>query len=434
MKKLFTRSPIHGDLYYKSIYDFFDGPKLFSVITKRGEILLVYWTDESDNSYTWVAFPISKSKLISFERKKFDIYSILEEKDDKLFFIIETPFKKGVNPTFKSNLGDIKDYILMPDKNIYISFVENIITEVEELELVEENLLAADYSIHIDKPKKSRSLIDFSMISPVFEIMDELYKEFISVIKFHDKLIPVCGKPGSFILDFNSKGFNLLEKELSKLSELIKNRKDITDFIKTSGIPSQSLEKLLNHVISDDLIIDLSNINSDVNFLNINKSDAEFYLKKLNGITSRNVNSKQVPQADMLSKVFEIVDNIWENGFLVRESLKLSDRHILYYTEASKILGFVSETGRITSVGQQLVLSPNSKKMAIAAQSFENSHCGWTWIMWSNAQNITQLNPQTSKAYLDECAPTLSESTKARRARTLKTWCITLRDSYRELV
>ncbi|WP_373275514.1 DUF6575 domain-containing protein, partial [Serratia marcescens] len=95
MKKLFTRSPIHGDLYYKSIYDFFDGPKLFSVITKRGEILLVYWTDESDNSYTWVAFPISKSKLISFERKKFDIYSILEEKDDKLFFTIETPFKKG---------------------------------------------------------------------------------------------------------------------------------------------------------------------------------------------------------------------------------------------------------------------------------------------------------------------------------------------------
>ncbi|MCX2176270.1 hypothetical protein LB098_12300, partial [Serratia marcescens] len=185
---------------------------------------------------------------------------------------------------------------------------------------------------------------------------------------------------------------------------------------------------------NDDLIIYLSNINTDINFLNINKLDAEFYLKRLNNITSRNVNSKQVPQADSINKIFEVVDNIWENGFLLRESLQLSDRHILYYTEASKILGFISDTGRITSIGQQLVLSPISKKMSITAQSFENSHCGWTWIMWSNVKNITQLNPQTSKAYLDECAPTLSESTKLRRARTLKTWCNILKDSYRELV
>lgn len=433
MKKIFAHSPMHGELYFKSIYDYFDGPKLFSVITKRGEILLVYWTDESENSYSWVAFPISKSKLLAFEAKSIDIYNILEKKDERLFFLIETPFKKGMQASFTSKIGDIKDFILMPDPNIYISFVENVITEEEVLELVEVGCLNADYSIHIDKPKKSRTLIDFGMISPVFEIIDELYKEFISIIKYHDKLIPVSGKPGSFILDFNSKGFNLIERQLDKLSTLMKNRKDITEFIKDSKIPSQSFEKLLNHIIKDDLIIDLSNKNIDRNFLNINKLDAEFYLKKINSITSMNVNSKQVPQADILEKVFEVVDNIWKNGFLVRESLDLSDRHVLYYTEASKILGFVSETGRITSIGQQLVLSPNSKKMAIAAQSFENSHCGWTWVIWSNVQNITQLDPNSSKMYLDDCAPTLSESTKERRARTLRTWCTDLKDSYKEL-
>lgn len=80
MKKIFAHSPMHGELYFKSIYDYFDGPKLFSVITKRGEILLVYWTDESENSYSWVAFPISKSKLLAFEAKSIDIYNILEKK------------------------------------------------------------------------------------------------------------------------------------------------------------------------------------------------------------------------------------------------------------------------------------------------------------------------------------------------------------------
>ncbi|MHA7847137.1 DUF6575 domain-containing protein [Serratia sp. D1N4] len=433
MKKLFTHSPIHGDLYYKSIYDYFDGPKLFSVITKRGEFLLVYWIDESDTSYSWVSFPISKSKLLAFESKSIDIFNILEKKDEKLFFLIETPFKKGKQPVFTSKLGNIKDFILMPDTNIYISFVENVITNDEIAELAETGCLNADYSIHIDKPKSSKSMIDFSMISPVFVIIDELYKEFISIMNFHDKLIPVSGKPGSFTLDFNSKGFNLVEEKLTFLSTLMKNRKDITRFIKENNIPSQSFEKLLNHVIKDDLIVDFSNKNTENNFLKINKLDAEYYVKKINSITSMNVNSKQVPQADTLDKIFEVVENIWRNGFLERDSLDLSDRHILYYTEASKILGFVSESGRVTSIGQQVVLSPLNKKMAIAAQSFENSHCGWTWITWSNVTNITQLNPNSSKAYLDECAPTLSESTKERRARTLKNWCTNLKKSYREL-
>ncbi len=49
MKKLFTHTPIHGDLYFKSIYNYFDGPKLFSVVSKREKYLLVYWIDDDDN-------------------------------------------------------------------------------------------------------------------------------------------------------------------------------------------------------------------------------------------------------------------------------------------------------------------------------------------------------------------------------------------------
>ncbi|QGH30464.1 DUF6575 domain-containing protein [Kluyvera intermedia] len=432
MKKIFAHSPIHGELYFKTIYDYFDGPKLFSLVTKRGDTLLAYWSDESDYSYSWVLISLSKPKLLAFESKSIDIYTILNEKDEKYFFLMETPFKKGSLATATCKLGDIKDHILMPDKGLKISFLERIITDEEILAIKEENILSADYSIHIDKPKNSKALIDFSMISPVFQVFDELYTQFIASMKLNDKLIPVCGRPGSFILDFNSTKFNLIENELHSLSELIKNRRDINSFITEKKIPSQSLEALFNHIIEDDLVIDLSNKNSKDDFFKINKSDAEFYLRKINQLTSLDVNSKQAPQADTLEKIFSVVENIWENGFLIKHDVKLSDRHALYYTDAAKILGFISASGSVTSIGQQLILSPNDKRLSIAAQSFENSHCGWTWVTWSKVDNITKIDPSTAKKFLDECAPTLSESTKLRRARTLRSWCIKLAPSYRE--
>lgn len=432
MKKIFAHSPIHGELYFKTIYDYFDGPKLFSVVTKKGEILLAYWTDESDDSYSWVLISLTKSKLLAFEAKSIDIFSILNDKDEKYFFLMETPFKKGALATAHCKVGDIKDFILMPDIGLKISFIEKVITDEEILEIKQENILSADYSIHIDKPKSSRSLIDFGTISPIFQLLDELYTQFIASMKLNDKLVPISGRPGSFILDFNSNKFNLIEGELHQLAALIKNRKDINSFISERKIPPQPLESLFNHIISDDLVIDLSNKNSNSEFFNLNKSDAEFYLKKLNKLTSLDVNSKQAPQADTLEKVFSVVENIWKNGFLVREEVQLSYRHALYYTDAAKILGFISATGSVTSIGQQLILSPEERQLSIAAQCFENSHCGWTWVTWSKVDNISKINPLSAKSFLDECAPTLSESTKIRRARTLKTWCKNLKTAYRE--
>lgn len=125
------------------------------------------------------------------------------------------------------------------------------------------------------------------------------------------------------------------------------------------------------------------------------------------------------------------MESIWNNGFLIKEDVKLSDRHALYYTDAAKILGFISESGSVTSIGQQLVLSSNDKKLSITAQCFENSRCGWAWVKWSNVDNITQINPDSANKFLDECALTLSEATKYRRARTLRTWCKALKTSYR---
>jgi len=79
-----------------------------------------------------------------------------------------------------------------------------------------------------------------------------------------------------------------------------------------------------------------------------------------------------------------------------------------------------------------MILASDDSKLSIAAKCFENSHCGWTWVMWSEVENISQIKPETAKRFLDECALTLSEETKLRRSRTLKTWCNLLQEHYKD--
>ncbi|CZV06590.1 Uncharacterised protein [Enterobacter hormaechei] len=431
MKKIFTKTDVHGELYFNAIYDYFDGPKLFSLINGKGDLFLCYWIDETDEKLEWIIISITKSRLLKFESKEIDIYDILDKKEDSIFYIVDTFFDKKLDCQILTYIGNINEKIAMPDKGLSVSFTNVLLTAQEVKEIKENGHLLADYSIHIDKPTKSKAKIDFRATIPSFDIIEEFYTEFLSSFKQSDKLIPVAGKPGSFILDFNAKKFSLAEPILIKLSDYIKNRADLDDLIKNERIPSQSLEKLFNHIIDNDVIIDISNKHSDKVVIKIDKNDAEFYIKKLNKIAQLNVTSQQVPQADTLEKVYSVVENIWRNGFLVRETLDLSPRHILYYFDACKILGLISESNSITSVGQQLVLSDIDKKHAIVAQCFENSHCGWTWVTWSEVTSITEVNPETAKAFLNACAPTLSQSTRDRRARTLRTWCRELQEYYR---
>jgi len=432
MKKVFIKSSIHGDLYFRSVYDYFDGPKLFSVISNRGKFLLVYWIDEDEDDYTWVAIDISKTKLLALEKKAIDIFSILNEKEEKIYYRIVTPFNKNNIPYIESIVGDIRNEIMMPDKGIFISMVENYLADAEFNEIIESGIMHADYSLHIDRPKTSKALIDFSSISPVFETFNELFKDFISIFDIHDKLLPVSGKPGSFIVDFNSNKFNLIESHLKELTHRIINRVEIGTFIKQNKIPLQPLEKLFTHISNQNLIIDMSNKNSDEEFLKIRKVDADFYLKEISKLTSLDLSSAQVPQADTFSRIFNLVENIWKNGYLDKEATGLSARHIAYYEDAANILGFISDAGIVTSVGQQMILASDDSKLSIAAKCFENSHCGWTWVMWSEVENISQIKPETAKRFLDECALTLSEETKLRRSRTLKTWCNLLQEHYKD--
>ena len=433
MKKIFTKSSIHGDLFFKSIYDYFDGPKLFSVMTNRGDFLLVYWIDEDDDSYSWIGIDITKSRLIEFENKKLDIHWVLANKQKKVFYKIITPFSKKEKPSIETIFGDIKSEIIMPDEGIFISMAEEIIETSDINEILNESSLLADYSLHIDRPKDSKNKIDFKDVSPVFDTLDELLTNSIQFYKMHDKIVPVSARPGSFIVDFNSSRFNMIEKPLTELTKRIRSRIPIGDFIKENRIPLQALEKLFLHISNENLVIDIKNLNSDDELFKINKLDTDFYLKEISLLSACDLSSWQVPQANNLLNVFKLVENYWSNGFLDKNTIELSDRHVRYYNDAARLLGFISATGSVTSLGQQLLTAPDELKLSITAKCFENSHCGWTWIVWSGVNNFSEIDPTTAYKFLKECALTLSDKTIVRRANTLRKWCNFLQEHYKIL-
>lgn len=144
------------------------------------------------------------------------------------------------------------------------------------------------------------------------------------------------------------------------------------------------------------------------------------------------VGSYQIPQANIIDQVFKIVELKWRDKHLNLISTGLDDRHILYYIHAAKILGFLNSNNSVSALGQQVAESDHEKRLRIAARSFESSHCGWAWITWSQAKNLSELDPKTAEAFLLEKCLSLSVTTIERRASTLRQWVEALKPAYQE--
>jgi len=192
------------------------------------------------------------------------------------------------------------------------------------------------------------------------------------------------------------------------------------------------LSALFENIIETSSSFELKSNSTDELVLIVRKHDAEFYSSKLIKMAVEMVGGYQVPQANIIDQVFKIVELKWHDKHLNLLSTGLDDRHILYYIHAAKILGFLNSNNSVTALGQQVAESDHEKRLRIAARSFESSHCGWAWITWSQAKNLSGLDPNTAEAFLLEQCLSLSVKTMKRRASTLRKWVEALKPAYQE--
>ncbi|MCA9624336.1 MAG: hypothetical protein KC731_35180 [Myxococcales bacterium] len=136
------------------------------------------------------------------------------------------------------------------------------------------------------------------------------------------------------------------------------------------------------------------------------------------------LNRADVPQANTVELVLEVVSVIVEKGAVEASDIEElnSKRQIDYHRQAGRVLGLLDEDNFPTARAHAVHGLPRDEQLRLAAIYFEDSVVGRAWRAWAGKRWLTELDPDSSAAFLQECVVGLSGTTPRRRSSTLKKW------------
>jgi len=133
------------------------------------------------------------------------------------------------------------------------------------------------------------------------------------------------------------------------------------------------------------------------------------------------LDSKFVPQANKPERLVEILERIRDGLPVDATAIGVVERQVDYYTDAVKLLGFLSPAGRLTCAGRALLSLDVNARWARFAIAFEHSVCGQAWVEWYRAKSLCNVDHRTAKQFLTQAAG-LSGEMLVRRSGTLSSW------------
>lgn len=138
----------------------------------------------------------------------------------------------------------------------------------------------------------------------------------------------------------------------------------------------------------------------------------------------RTIDSRDVPQADDIERVFRTVESIVRGD--PEGKADITSRQASYYRRAGKILGLLTESDQPTPAGRRIARLDRAARLRAGTVHFESSACGDAWIRWSNGTTLRDVAPASAADFLRQSVPGLSRDTAERRAQTLASWYRTL--------
>lgn len=430
MNKFFLTNSILGTLNYHNVYEYYEQPRLFSVKNEVESNFIVYWAGENEDYEKWFIIPLSLLRLRRFENKEIDIRDVLEKQEQSTFMIYKKFFEDESKDEIIATERTLVNTIRLPENGIFISRVEPVYSDAKSAS----ETVQPSHEIRLAKtPNSTEKTPRLEYVTRIFESFSQIYKSYLDFMDITDRLEPISARPGSFILSLQSEKLQGFEEKLLQLNDLIIYKRDIVDYIKKEFIDIKGLADLFSGIIYTSTNFELKSVYSDEIILTIRKKDALYYLEQVNKASVQYLTTYQVPQANDITKIFELVTMMWKGKDVNSVSLKVEPRHVAYYKHAAKLLGFINSNGALTAIGQKMAESEVDKKIRISSYEFEKSFCGWAWISWSGVESLAAIDPQTSYAFLREVCPGLSVQTAKRRASTLSTWCILFQENYVEI-
>ncbi|AFW95459.1 hypothetical protein ANA_C12750 [Anabaena sp. 90] len=324
--------------------------------------------------------------------------------------------------------------------------------------------------VRIDNPQDNKS---WSVVAHAVDKLERLFQEVADVKKITTlpTFTPAQAIPGSWTIilhiDLSTNESLLLTNAIKSLSSVEDAKNGFTDFghdlyllyllaiskllndqyfrlldFYFHALIQQRLKNEINSFIINswqDCVAGLKENELRVN-LAVSTNSPELYfvnsistedIPKVEESVQQNIRvlSRDIPQADNLERVLDFASLLIQypsSPSIVRQKFLdidgISERQFFYYLKAVEILGLANERQEPTASCYILHRLQNEAKKRFLAYQFISSKVGSAWFNWQNANDLSDIQPDSATQFLLEVCPSLAEETAKRRAKTLKSW------------
>lgn len=416
---MIAKNTFLGALEYYEIYDDFDGPKCFSVINNLKQLYLVYWAGsvEKNTVDTWLYTNITEKRLDSVRRQDESIRSVFINPELNVYF---------VKTYYASGLSDVE--IIPRDKlNEFNLPPENFEFEPEEIEIVnEENNW--HFELNIQRRSDKHAFPDRKMVTRVIDAFSEIIESLmLDGTRKIPKVYPKSAVPGSFEVKLATSDDESASRAIQTFNTLLQDINKLDENLKASALDPYRIKELLEIIEQHRLTVTITPRTYEFlsKTIKLDTQKLDELINKLNNSTAVLVDSINVPQANNIDRVIDIVKKRDRGEKLNHENIDgiNSPRQVKYHTDAACCLGLLKKNLSVTSAGRFLASKlDEASQYEFLADRFESSDFGWSWMKWSGVSTMVDLDPSTAASFINECVAGLNEETAGRRATTLTKW------------
>ena len=284
-------------------------------------------------------------------------------------------------------------------------------------------------AVRIDGPEEN---LPWSVVASVIDQLEKLVQE-IADATFHNitklpTFDPPQAIPGSWTtvlhMNLSSNQSNLLATAIKSLHLTEYQENEINLFVVNSW------QDCVAKLKENELRVNLA-VSTDITELHFVNSISTEDIPKVKESLQNNIRvlSHDVPQADNFERVLDFASLLIQyplSPSIVRQKFLeingTTNRDFLYYRKAVEILGLADERERPTTNCYMLNRFQKEAKIKFLAYQFISSNIGAAWFNWQNANDLSDIQPESATQFLLEVCPSLAEETAKRRAKTLKSW------------
>jgi hypothetical protein len=412
----------YGKLKIVSEYMRYDVPRVFIAKSKalpKEVYIFSYWTDECDTHDEWYYIHVNEDEKRRVENGDVQLRDLYKY---KTVYSVITPFDQAKPATLTKLDAQDVDEESLPPIGFGVECVDGVFGMVKKP--VEKYKTGdAFHEVRLFKPRGIKP-ISWSAAQQILSAWGRICESILDKVDANTTFSPSYAEVGSYKMQFKaSHNQELISKILSSNRILNDGHGNYIEGLKALDVDPRLIEEFIVSLAEHDLQFDVRS-NSGWTIANFNYKELEDSAQYLKEFNQKSVSSENIPQADEISRVIKYVNAKADLKPYNSETENITDRQILYYESAARMLGFTDKIGMLTPAGWRLSLYRDNEieQYKIIVERFETSLCGWAWMQYSGVKSIYDVNPDSSEEFLLQYAIGLSPDTAKRRAKTLRHW------------